>query len=182
MRCDHEKESHPPPEYAAGTAYAHRLLVVDSLDPLDRAYRAIERSFISAGRNLVPFDEMEYLRPDMSTISADFDAVNDALESGDIDSVSAALDACYLDYYNFDTMYTLADIRSCQDVYDSYYADEVSWCGENFTAVQQKMEDMFYACAASDLAQELEENYFWDGFTDDYSDRSQSHYSDAWLS
>ena len=129
-------------------------------DPLDRAYRALQRSFISAGRNLVPFDEMEYLRPDMSTISADFDAVNDALESGDIDSVSAALDACYLDYYNFDTMYTLADIRSCQDVYDSYYADEVSWCGENFTAVQQKMEDMFYACAASDLAQELEENYF----------------------
>ena len=148
-------------------------------DPLDRAYRALQRSFISAGRNLVPFDEMEYLRPDMSTISADFDAVNDALESGDIDSVSAALDACYLDYYNFDTMYTLADIRSCQDVYDSYYADEVSWCGENFTAVQQKMEDMFYACAASGLAQELEENYFWDGFTDDYSDRSQSHYSDA---
>ena len=148
-------------------------------DPLDRAYRALQRSFISAGRNLVPFDEMEYLRPDMSTISADFDAVNDALESGDIDSVSAALDACYLDYYNFDTMYTLADIRSCQDVSDSYYADEVSWCGENFTAVQQKMEDMFYACAASDLAQELEENYFWDGFTDDYSDRSQSHYSDA---
>ena len=123
-------------------------------DPLDRAYRALQRSFISAGRNLVPFDEMEYLRPDMSTISADFDAVNDALESGDIDSVSAALDACYLDYYNFDTMYTLADIRSCQDVYDSYYADEVSWCGENFTAVQQKMEDMFYACAASALAQE----------------------------
>ena len=109
-------------------------------DPLDRAYRALQRSFISAGRNLVPFNEMEYLRPDMSTISADFDAVNDALESGDIDSVSAALDACYLDYYNFDTMYTLADIRSCQDVYDSYYADEVSWCGENFTAVQQKME------------------------------------------
>ena len=67
-------------------------------DPLDRAYRALQRSFISAGRNLVPFDEMEYLRPDMSTISADFDAVNDALESGDIDSVSAALDACYLDY------------------------------------------------------------------------------------
>ena len=50
-------------------------------DPLDRAYRALQRSFISAGRNLVPFDEMEYLRPDMSTISADFDAVNDALES-----------------------------------------------------------------------------------------------------
>ena len=29
-------------------------------DPLDRAYRALQRSFISAGRNLVPFDEMEY--------------------------------------------------------------------------------------------------------------------------
>ena len=100
-------------------------------DPLDRAYRALQRSFISAGRNLVPFDEMEYLRPDMSTISADFDAVNDALESGDIDSVSAALDACYLDYYNFDTMYTLADIRSCQDVCDSYYADAVNWAAEN---------------------------------------------------
>lgn len=148
-------------------------------DQLDSAYRALQRNFISADRNLVPFDEMEYLRPDMSAISADFDAVNDALDGGDIDAVSDALDACYLDYYNFDTMYMIADIRSCQDVYDSYYADEVSWCGESFAAVQQKMEDMFYACAASDLAQELEENYFWEGFTDDYSDRSQSYYNDA---
>lgn len=148
-------------------------------DQLDSAYRALQRNFISADRNLVPFDEMEYLRPDMSAISTDFDAVNDALDGGDIDAVSDALDACYLDYYNFDTMYTIADIRSCQDVYDSYYADEVSWCGESFAAVQQKMEDMFYACAASDLAQELEENYFWEGFTDDYSDRSQSYYNDA---
>ena len=148
-------------------------------DQLDSAYRALQRNFISADRNLVPFDEMEYLRPDMSAISADFDAVNDALDGGDIDAVSDALDACYLDYYNFDTMYTIADIRSCQDVYDSYYADEVSWCGESFAAVQQKMEDMFYACAASDLAQELEENYFWEGFTDDYSDWSQSYYNDA---
>lgn len=148
-------------------------------DQLDSAYRALQRNFINADRNLVPFDEMEYLRPDMSAISADFDAVNDALDGGDIDAVSDALDACYLDYYNFDTMYTIADIRSCQDVYDSYYADEVSWCGESFAAVQQKMEDMFYACAASDLAQELEENYFWEGFTDDYSDRSQSYYNDA---
>ena len=148
-------------------------------DQLDSAYRALQRNFISADRNLVPFDEMEYLRPDMSAISADFDAVNDALDGGDINAVSDALDACYLDYYNFDTMYTIADIRSCQDVYDSYYADEVSWCGESFAAVQQKMEDMFYACAASDLAQELEENYFWEGFTDDYSDRSQSYYNDA---
>lgn len=148
-------------------------------DQLDSAYRALQRNFISADRNLVPFDEMEYLRPDMSAISADFDAVNDALDGGDIDAVSDVLDACYLDYYNFDTMYTIADIRSCQDVYDSYYADEVSWCGESFAAVQQKMEDMFYACAASDLAQELEENYFWEGFTDEYSDRSQSYYNDA---
>lgn len=148
-------------------------------DQLDSAYRALQRNFISGDRNLVPFDEMEYLRPDMSAISADFDAVNNALDGGDIDAVSDALDACYLDYYNFDTMYTIADIRSCQDVYDSYYADEVSWCGESFAAVQQKMEDMFYACAASDLAQELEENYFWEGFTDDYSDWSQSYYNDA---
>ena len=148
-------------------------------DQLDRAYRALQRNFISADKNLVPFGEMEYVRPDMSAINADFAAVNDALSSGDIEAVSAALDACYLDYYDFDTMYTIADIRSCQDVYDSYYAGEVSWCGENFAAVQQKMEDMFYACAASDLAQQLEESYFWEGFTDDYSDRSRSYYSDA---
>ena len=51
-------------------------------DQLDSAYRALQRNFISADRNLVPFDEMEYLRPDMSAISADFDAVNDALDGG----------------------------------------------------------------------------------------------------
>lgn len=142
--------------------------------------RRLTRNYLSGSSNIVPFDEMEYVRPDLSTIEADFKAVTDAVDSGaDYDEVTSLLDTCYANYYDFDTMYSIAEIRSCQDVYDTYYAGEYSWCGENFSVVQQQFEDVLYTCAASDLAGELEENYFWDGFTDDYADAEDSYYNSA---
>ena len=121
---------------------------------------SVRHSIISMSSGVEKFSDIEYVRPDIEQISADFKAVTEALELGaDIDELGELLDTCYTNYFSFETMYTLADIRSCQNVYDTYYAEELSWCSENYSLVQQQLENVLYACAASELAEELEEQY-----------------------
>ncbi len=129
--------------------------------------------------NMIHFDDMEYTRPDLDTLREDIEAVEEALTSGaSFAKVIVRLDKCYEDYYSFYTMYNLADIRSCQDLTDEYYAAEYAWCGENYYVVQQLFEELYYACAASSIASKLEEKYFWEGFAEDYSDADSSYYND----
>ena len=129
---------------------------------------------------MVSFDEMVYERPDLEALRAAVSEVEEGLDSGlSYSKIREMLDNCYEQYYHFYTMYNLSDIRSCQDLTDEYYAAEYQWCSENFSVVQQLFDEMYYACAASSLGETLEEKYFWDGFLDDYSDESESIYSDA---
>ncbi len=122
------------------------------------------------GLALRPFDEIEYSRPGLEELSAAVEAVGQALDRGEkLKTVTGLLDSCYDLYYRFYTMYNLADIRSCRDTTDRYYAGEYAWCQENFAQVQQLMDALYRRCAASDLAEKLEEAYFWEGFMQDYS-------------
>lgn len=133
----------------------------------------------TAAKEIVPFDRMEYIRPDMDAIAADFEEYKSLLTQGaQLSELEAALDVCYADYYTYDTMYTIADIRSCADITDEYYAGEYDFCSENYSALQQLIDDMYYASAASDKAQELEDSYFWEGFCEQYSDPDASYYND----
>lgn len=125
------------------------------------------------------FDDMDYIRPDTGALEAAADAVGTALSAGAaLDDVTALLDECYNEYYNFSTMYTLAEIRYLRDLTDEYYGAEYSWCGENWSVVQQQMERMYTLCATSDLAAELEREYFWEGFTADYGEGSAQMYTE----
>ena len=134
---------------------------------------------VQHGTGMIHFDSMEYSRPDLETLRADIDAVEEALLDGaSYAALSSLLDVCFADYYRFYTMYNLADIRSCQDLTDEYYAAEYSWCDENYYVVQQLFDELYYACAAAPQAQELEERYFWEGFTEQYSDADSSYYND----
>ncbi len=122
---------------------------------------------------------MDYIRPDTGALEAAADAVGTALSAGAaLDDVTALLDECYNEYYNFSTMYTLAEIRYLRDLTDEYYGAEYSWCGENWSVVQQQMERMYTLCATSDLAAELEREYFWEGFTADYGEGSAQMYTE----
>lgn len=126
------------------------------------------------------FRDMPYERPDLADLEALIDAAEEAMTAGErYETVEPLLDDCFYYYYHFDTMYTLADIRSCLDISDEYYAGEYLWCAENYTLVDQAIDGLYYACAASPLADELEEKYFWEGFTEQYSDESESVYSDT---
>ena len=125
------------------------------------------------------FSEMSYERPDLAELDAMIAEAEEAMNGGaDYASVEPLLDDCFLFYYHYDTMCTLADIRSCLDLSDEYYAEEYLWCMENYALIDQAMDGLYYACAASPLAAELEENYFWEGFCEQYSDESQSMYTD----
>ena len=137
-------------------------------------------SFSGARRSpdMVHFDDMEYVRPDLDALRADIAAAGEALDEGvPFLKTRRLLDSCFDDYYSYYTMYTLADIRSCQNLTDEYYAAEYNWCAENYAVVQQLFDELYYTCAASPIAEELEEKYFWEGFREEYSDADSSYYT-----
>ena len=125
------------------------------------------------------FDDMEYVRPGTDELTADVAAVEQAIADGmETGELTELLDRCYAGYYEFSTMYTLAEIRYLRDMSDEFYSQEYSWCGDNFASVQQLMERMYVACAASPAADEHEDEYFWEGFVEEYGGDDSLRYSD----
>ncbi len=147
--------------------------VLDSLLEFDRAdYTAKE---------ICSFDDMEYVRPDVQAFEDKALEIEQALTDGTkLNAVEALLDELYAMYYSFDTMFTIADIRSCQDVSDSYYAAEYDWCSDAYYDIQETLDGVYYACAASALGEKLEKEYFWDGFCDEYADSGESVYTEEY--
>ena len=126
-----------------------------------------------------PFEEMAYSRPSVTALRLKVLAVELALKThAPYKIVEAALDACYEAYYRFDTMSSLAYIRNSQDMRDSFYAAENTWCDEKSATVNMLMEKMYYACGMSPMAEELEEKYFWEGFAEEYADDSNATYDE----
>lgn len=153
----------------------------------DETWRSIESFFAESGEqdhrhdseDMVPFSQMVYERPDVDALEERVALVQEALDNGKrLRTVEELLDDCYESYYDFSTMYVLADIHNCLDLSDNDYADEYDWCSEQYARVRQLMDDMFYACGGSSLAKDLEEDYFWEGFAEEYSNKEDSIYTD----
>lgn len=126
------------------------------------------------------FSEMVYERPDLSELDRLIEAAEAAMNGGSsYAETEPLLDEVFAFYDHYDTMYTLADIRSCLDQTDEYYADEYLWCSENYTLADEAIDGLYYACAASPLGQELEDKYFWEGFCEDYADEEDSIYNET---
>lgn len=147
-----------------------------------QAMDALSDSFAADEHNPdgVHFSEMRYVRPDTEKLAADVAAVEEALDAGkDLKTVEELLDVCMDDYYNFSTMVSLVNIYNCKDLRDEYYAAEYEWCSTEDATVSQLFDEMYYACAGSSLGAELEEDYFWEGFCEDYADPEDSYYNDT---
>ena len=115
------------------------------------------------------FEEIEYSRPDIPQMEQAVARLQESLEKLSLPStLRKQIDSCYDCYYNYDTMLSLADIRSCQDLSDSFYREEYAWCLENRPRVQQLMDEMYLSCARSMYAPLMETFFFWDGFMDQY--------------
>ena len=127
----------------------------------------------------VMFADMRYSRPDTDRIGAYVEAVESALDSGaSLEEVEAALELCLAEYDSFFTMNALANIYNCRDLRDEYWAAEYEWISTESAEVSRKYDRLYYACAGSPYGARLEEDYFWDGFCEEYDDPADSYYTD----
>lgn len=115
------------------------------------------------------FDDMTYRRPDVEKMEQELEQLEQALGRPSLPSTLLRLIRnCYDCYYDFDTMTSLADIRSCQDLTDEFYREEYAWCMENLPRMQQLVDEMYRLCARSFYAPLLERLAFWEGFSQEY--------------
>lgn len=121
--------------------------------------------------DMVAFDQMEYVRPDLDAFTEQVDELIDRLKAEDISSLWAkrALSEIDAAYFTSNTMATLAQIRHDIDMTDAYYRDESAYCSSAGIEMQQKLEELYAACAASPLASDLED-YYGEGFLDGYDE------------
>lgn len=123
--------------------------------------------------DMVAFDQMEYVRPDLDAFTEQVDELIDRLKAGDISSLWAKRALSEIDeaYFTYNTMATLAQIRHDIDMTDAYYRDEYTYCSNGGVEIQQKLEELYAACAASPLASDLDDYYgagFLDGYDEEY--------------
>ena len=130
---------------------------------------------------MVPFDRIVYTRPEaqMESLRAKIDELDQVLEGGaTLSQVTAILDECFVLFNSYDTMYSVAEIRACQDMTDAFYEEEYGWCLDHYYEMQAMMDELYYLCGGSKLAGQLEREYFWEDFAEEYADSSESSYSD----
>ncbi|MBR4194039.1 MAG: hypothetical protein IKQ54_06890 [Oscillospiraceae bacterium] len=121
--------------------------------------------------SLVPFSEMEYQRPDVEALYADFDSLIALAETEqDADLLLERYYALYTRYISFYSMDTLANIRNSLDTTDPYYQEEYDFCEAETPTVEEKMEELNKAFAASPARDELEGKYFGKGYFFHYDD------------
>ena len=141
--------------------------------------RITDRSDYAHNPGGVMFSDMRYARPDTKKLADDVAAVKDALDSGvSLKGVERLLDVCMDDYDDFSTMYSLANIYNCKDLRDEFYAAEYEWISAESAEVSRLFDEMYYACAGSALGPQLERDYFWEGFCEDYANPEDSYYND----
>lgn len=132
------------------------------------------------GDRVIPFEEMEYTRPDLEEMQSLLENVRQASSEEDLDGV---LDGIYDLYDAFDwfyTAYNLADIGYSSDLTSAYWEGEYQYCAAASGQVDGMLEQMYRILADSPLADTLEgEDYFGKGFFDAY--RGESIYSDEFL-
>ena len=170
-----------------GTVLIALLLAVSILTGCGAAETALGSLFESsredyAARELCRFADMPYERPDTAAFTEKADAVLAALEEGaGYRKVTGMLDELYALYDSADTMFTIADIRNCQDMTDEYYAAEYAACRNATMSINRDMERVYLACGASKHASRLAREYFWDGFLDEYGPDAEETMTEEYM-
>ena len=120
----------------------------------------------------VPFDQMEYSRPDMEALEQSVDTCLQAVAAGkDINTVMDAVYDFYSHYDAFSTNQSLAYLHYNLDLGSAYWEKEYHFCAENSPRADAAIEKLFHGLAISSLRQELEsEKYFGPGFFEGYEE------------
>lgn len=147
-------------------------LTVGCLTPSARALSFFENLFsggASQEKQVVPFSQMEYTRPDLDAIQA---LLDEACSQAQGKKANKIMDAVYAFYDAYDWFYTnmnLADIHYCADLSDEYWAAEYSYCSSAAVQVDQMLSSLYAALAASPAKRTLERLYFGSGYFDGYA-------------
>jgi hypothetical protein len=127
-------------------------------------------------RGTVSYSQMTYERPNLSEILDLIDNVEDSCGTAEYAELTSMIDAVNSAYWTFDTMYNLANLKSCIDTTDEFYYNECLFFSENYPILNQKVDEMMYALAESPLADELDESYYNAAVLAGYT--GESDYSD----
>jgi len=131
---------------------------------------------------ILRFDDMPYERPDASAFRAQAERVMQALQNGGgYRRVLAMLDELFALYFSADTMSAIADIQSCRDVTDAYWAGEYAACLSALTEIGDVLEDVYLACASSPYKDRLEREYFGPDFTAEYGEDAEEKMSEGYV-
>lgn len=136
---------------------------------LSRLEEAFSGSYASH-EDAVPFEEMEYARPDVGKIADCADNIRGMLDGGSPRSdVISALKDFYGLYYDFLTMEALACIRSDLDTSDEYYLEEYGYCATEYAEISRIADDLFADCASSSISEYLDSQFFGGMLAEDYT-------------
>ena len=137
------------------------------------SYASLEDMKQQLRDNETAFADMTYTRPDMDELERLLEGACQAAEDGDADMAMLYVYDFYDAYDWFYTNLSLADIHYSADLTDSEWEAEYNFCMENSAWVDGALEELYYALAASPICQELEDDYFGDGWFDAYQGENQ---------
>lgn len=114
------------------------------------------------------FSQMAYQRPELALLEQQrLDALA-AAQAGEVEAALDALDVYFDGYEWYYTYYSIADIRYSAALSDAYWEEEYNFYLETYAQVDEGLEALYYDLAATDCVAELEEEYFGEGYFDDY--------------
>ncbi len=128
--------------------------------------------------NQVDYSEMKYERPDVDELTKHVADVQEALEKDSIDDVKKCLDISFDDFSNFVTMNQIAEVHNYHDLRDEFYINESNWLGETAPIVDQLKDELYFSVGGSKFGKDLESEYFWEGFCDEYANPDDSYFNE----
>lgn len=133
---------------------------------------SVFNAFLRGG--LVPYDQMEYTRPDMLKFNVTLgQSCTAASQEENIDILMDAIWEFYAVYDDFYTNYNLAMIEYSRDLTDIYWETEYNYCVGYSTEVDSGLDRLYRALAKSPLRETLDgEDYFGAGYLDGYEGES----------
>ncbi len=118
----------------------------------------------------VSFDELEYERPDVDALIEKINELEAMVGTADADELIELDSKLTEEHCYIYTMGQYAYIRYTLDLNDTFYDEEYNWCEQQSPLIEQAWESCYTAMAKSDLRDELEKEYYGEGFFLYYDD------------
>ena len=140
----------------------------------DEDYRTnvIVPEYKDYGRGTVNFSDISYTRPNYSAVIGKINSVTELIKNntGDFDSQLKLLKELESDYSTVLSMQSLATVYNAKNTSNQFWNDEFGYVTKNYPAFADAVEEMMVAAANSPNAKLFEDEYFGEGFIEEYKD------------